>query len=94
MHFQDILTPQREASLWATTLLVTISLGTLALIALVFVALWLLVELAQLLLTATVEACNTIGATYASADPLIKFLLLVALGFVVYRAGQRLLRRA
>lgn len=87
------LTPQRQAHVYAAGLLTIITLGTFAVIAACFVALWLLVELATLLLTATVEACNTIGQTYASADPLVKFLLLVAIGFVVYHAGRRLLRR-
>lgn len=94
MILQDLhLTPQRQAHIYATGLLTIITLGTFAVIAACLAALWLLVELATLLLTAMVEACNTIGQTYASADPLVKFLILVALGFVVYRAGRRLLRR-
>ena len=70
-----------------------LTLGTFAAIGACLVALWGLVELATLLLTATVEACNTIGQTYTVADPLVKFLILVAIGFVMYHAGRRVLRR-
>jgi hypothetical protein len=94
MILQDVhLTPQRQASIYAQGLLILLALGTLTAIGLCIAALWLLVEVIQLLLTAIVEACTTIGATFQAADPLVKFLLLVAIGFVLYRAGQHFLRR-
>lgn len=94
MNLHDVhLTPQRQAHIYATGLLTILTLGTLAAIAACLAAIWLVVELATLLLTATVECCATIGATYAGADPLVKFLILVALGFVACHTGRRLLRR-
>jgi len=95
MILQDLhLTPQRQAHIYATGLLTILTLGTFAVIAACFAALWGVVELATLALTAIVEACNIIGQTYASADPMIRFLLLVALGLVAYKIGRGLLRRA
>jgi hypothetical protein len=95
MIFQGFqLSPQRQAHIYASGFLAIITLGTLALIALCIAALWALVELASLLLTATVEACSSIGATYAAADPLVKFLILASLAYLGYRVGRRLLRRA
>lgn len=94
MHFQSILTAQRQAHIYATGLLAIITLGTLALIGLCFVALWFLVELAQLLLTAIAESCAIIGQTFTTADPLVKFLILVSLAYLTYRAGKHVLRRA
>lgn len=83
--FQDLhITPKQQANIFATGFLVIITLGTLASIGLCIAALWLLVELGQLLLTAIIECCQSIGATYQAADPLVRFLILVSIGFVVY----------
>ncbi|HVU68017.1 MAG TPA: hypothetical protein VHD63_12840 [Ktedonobacteraceae bacterium] len=86
------LTPQRQAHIYATGLLTILTLGTLAAIGACLAALWALVELATLLVTSIVECCSLFGQTYASADPLVKFLLLVALGFVIYRVMRKVWR--
>lgn len=94
MSFQDILRPQHQAHIYATGLLAIITLGTLALIGLCIAALWFLVELVQFLLIAIVESCATIGQTFSTADPLVKFLILASLAYIGYRIGRHLLRRA
>lgn len=83
------LTPQKQASVYATGLMTILALGTLSLIALILAALWLFVQLAALILQCVVECLTTIGYLYASADPLIKFLILVSVGFVVYRLVRK-----
>lgn len=95
MNIHDIyLTPQRQAHIYASGLLTILTLGTLATIAACLAAIWGVVELAALLLTATVEACATIGTTFAAADPLVKCLVLAGLAYIAYRAGRRMMRRA
>lgn len=94
MILQDIWSPQRQAHVFAVGALVIITLGTLATIALCIAALWLLVELATLLLTVTVEACATIGQTFTAADPLVKFLILASIAYIVYRGFKRMVRKA
>ena len=90
----SFLSPRRQAHIYASGFLVLLTLGTLAAIGLCLAALWLLVELTMLLLISIIECCSAIGTTYAAADPLVKFLILVAIGAVFYYAGRRLLRRA
>lgn len=86
------LTPQRQAHIYATGLMTIVALGTISLIALCLAALWLLIELATLIVQSVVECLTTIGTTYASADPLVKFLILVGIGFVVYRLVRKVWR--
>jgi hypothetical protein len=50
---------------------------------------WSLFKLVELALTAIVEACNTIATTYNGADSLVKFLILLAIGYVIYRVVRR-----
>lgn len=94
MILQDVITPQRQAHIYASGLLTIITLGTLGAIAACIAAIWAVVELAALLLTVTVETCSTIGSTFAAADPLVKFLILAGLAYITYRAGRRIARRA
>ncbi|MGH2506953.1 MAG: hypothetical protein ACRDHZ_06005 [Ktedonobacteraceae bacterium] len=82
------LTPQRQAHIYSTGLLTIITLGTLALIATCFVAMWALVELATLVFIAIFEACTLIGQLYSAADPLVKVLIWVILGTVLYRLAR------
>lgn len=88
------LTSQKRASLFATGFLVVLTLGTFAVIGLCIAAFWLLVEVCSLLLQVTIETLSTIGQTYGEADPMIRFLLLVAIGYVLYRLGRHIFRRA
>jgi hypothetical protein len=88
-----ILTPERQAHIYATGLLWLISIGTLATIALSVAAIWLLVELAQLLLAGIVEGSRAIDATFAAADPFVRLLILASLGYLAYRVARKLLRR-
>lgn len=91
--FDTVLTPRQQAHLYASGALTIIILGTLALFALCLVALWAVVELAALLLQSALECLTTVGATYASADPLVKFLILVGIGAVLFYLARRFLRR-
>lgn len=78
------ISPKTQAHIYATGLVSLITLGTFALIALCFVALWMVVQFATLLLTSMIEALSTVGQLYATSDPMIKFLILVSLGSMVY----------
>lgn len=90
---QRIFSMKMQAHIFASGLLILLTLGTLAAVALCLAALWLLVQAAALLLTSTVEACSAIAATYTAADPLVKFFILASLATLAYRAGRRMLRR-
>lgn len=92
-NFDTILTPKRQRHIYATGALTIITLGTCALFALCLVALWAIVELAALLLQSVLECLITVGAAYASADPLVKFLILVGIGAACYYLARRFLRR-
>lgn len=86
-------TPRQQAAAMTGGLALIIWLGVAAAIALALAALWLVAQLALLTLQTIVECMNAIGTTYQAADPLIKFCLLVVIGYVVYRAGKRFLAR-
>lgn len=89
----SLLSPTRQAHIYAAGFLTILTLGTLATIALCLASIWFLVELAQLLLAAIVESCSTIAATYTAADPLVRFLMLVAIGYLIYSVGRRAIAR-
>lgn len=90
MIFQSLgLTPQRSAHVAATGALAVIAIGTIGTVVLVLAAIWLAVQFIALILTATVEVCTTIATTYNGADSLVKFLILLACGYVVYRVVRR-----
>jgi hypothetical protein len=83
------LTPRQQASIAAIGLITVVSVGVTTCIMLVLALLWLVVHLALLTLQAFVETLSAIGTTYAAADPLVKFLLFVALGVVMYRVYRK-----
>lgn len=90
---QDLhLSPRAQAHCYALGLLVALTLGTLAMIGLVVAAFWLLIQFCALLLSSTLEACSAIGGTFASADPLVKFLILASVAYIVYRVVRRVWR--
>lgn len=90
MILQDLhITPRQEAAVLTTGLLTVLFLGILACIAVIFAALWATVQIATLLLTSVIEALTSVGTTYQSADPMIRFLLLVTIGYIVWRAMRR-----
>lgn len=91
--FQDLhLTPQRQASIYATAVLVLLFLGTLASILLVIAAAWFVLELFALILFSAIECCELIGQTFQMADPMIRFLILVVIGLVLYRTFKHFRR--
>lgn len=84
-------TPRQQASIAAIGLVTVVSMGVAACIVIVLALLWLVVHLALITLQAFIETLSTIGATYAAAaDPLVKFLLLVAIGYVMYRVYRKI----
>lgn len=90
MILQDLhITPRQEAAVLTTGLLVVLFLGILASIGVVVAALWLLVQVVTLLLTSVIEALDSLGALYQAADPMIRFFLLVAIGFLAWRIIRR-----
>lgn len=81
---QDLLTAQKQASIFATGLLLLLSLGTLASIALIIVALWAVVELLTLAIQSIVECLTTASNLFTSSPDLVKVLLLAIVGVVAY----------
>lgn len=84
---------RQQAAALTTALALIITLGIAAALALVLAALWFLAEFALLTVQTIVECMNALGTTYQAADPLIKFCLLVVIGYVLYRAGKYILAR-
>lgn len=94
MVIPDIrLNAKREAAVLTAGFMFIITLGIFTAIGLVIAALWLLVQIATLALQSAIEALASVGQTYQAADSLIRFLILVALGYIIYRVVQRVLRR-
>ena len=90
MNLHDLpISPQRQASLFAAGMLTILTLGTLASFAVVLTALWLLVQFVALLFQSMIEVLSSVGTTYQAADPLIRFLILVATGYSLYRLVRR-----
>ena len=88
-----MITPRQEAALLATSFTTIIFLGIASLIALVFVAIWLVVQAVSLALTSTIEALTAVSSLYVSSDPMVRFLILCAVAYALYRAVKPLLRR-
>lgn len=87
--YHKVLTPQKQASIYATGLLTILTLGTLATILLCIAALWLVAQVVTLLLASAIECLSTVAQLYTASDPRIKFVLLVAIGYAVYRVARR-----
>lgn len=83
------LTLKQESHAFAAGMLTILALGTLASFAVVLTALWLLVQFVALLFQSMIEVLSSLGATYQAADPLIRFLMLVAIGYTLYRLVRR-----
>lgn len=58
--------------------------GLAGCVAIILATLWLISQLAYILISASIETLNAIGLLYLSSDPLIKFVLLVAVAYGVY----------
>lgn len=86
------LTPKIEANIFALGLTTIFVLGSLTLIVAMVAALWLAFQAVVLLLTSVVECCSTIGTLYSGADPLVRLLILVILGYVIYRIVTKVRR--
>lgn len=86
-------TPKQTAAAASAGMLTILILGSLAAFTLVIGAFWIVVQVATLAMTSIVEALGSIGATYQAADPMIRFLILISIGYVLYRVGQRFLAR-
>ena len=69
-------------------LLTFVSVGAAACFALVAAAFFLVVQFFLIVLQSTLEAFSCIGALWAGADPFVKLVILVALGYGVYRFYQ------
>jgi glycopeptide antibiotics resistance protein len=88
MILQSIhLNPRNHATVSGMAVLLT--LGTFALVALCIAAFWLLLQFVLLAFQSMVECGNAIESTFQSADPMIRFLMLLAIGFVLYRIVRR-----
>lgn len=86
------LTAKSQAHCYAMGFITLFTLGTLALIALLFAAFWLLVQLVAIFLAGIIEACNAIGSTFQAADPLVKTILLIAIGALIYQIVRKVWR--
>lgn len=92
MMLFEHLTPQRQATIYASGLTTILALGTLALIAICLAALWLVVQFALLVFTTIVASCNTLAGTFASSPDLVKLLILCAAGAIAYKFARRVWR--
>jgi len=91
--FETILTPRRQAHIYATGATTILVLGSCALFALCLVALWAVVELASLLLQSVLECLTTLATTFTSADPFVRVVLFIIIGGAAYLLVRRFLRR-
>ena len=89
-----LLTPQRQAHIFACGFTAIVALGTLALGAICLAGLWLVIQFVLVLATSVIASCNELASAFAGADPMIKVLFLGALALVAYRVAPRLWRKA
>jgi hypothetical protein len=87
-HVRDHLTPQRRATIYGVGLAAIFFSGILTLIAAVLAGLWLVMQLALLLLTTIVASCNTLAATFASSPDLVKLFILCAAAAIAYKLAR------
>lgn len=87
----ETLSPRQQAAVFTTGYMAVLFIGILATIALCFAALWLVFQACFLALASIVEALQSIGSLYAASDPMIRFLILVALAYGAYRIARHLL---
>ena len=87
------ISPQRQALAITSGISLIFFFGIAAALALAIGVVWALAQLLLLALESIVECMNAIGATYAGADPLVKFLLLVSIAYVAYRAARVAVRK-
>lgn len=83
---------KQQSHIYAMGFVSLITLGSLALLGLIFAAFWLLIQFLSLLLASIVEACNAISLTFTTADPLVKFLILFVIGVAMYRVVRKVWR--
>lgn len=74
---------------YVSGLVALLTFGTFGLLATCIAALWLLFQFVLLAFQSMVECGNAIAATFQAADPLIRFLMILAVGFVLYRIVRR-----
>lgn len=88
----DITEPRYSALAMTASLLFVFMVGLGAILLAILAALWVVAQIALLIIQAVIETCSSIATTFQAADPLVKFCLLVCVGFVVYLAVQRMRR--
>lgn len=88
------LSLKQQADIFGMGLSTIIILGIIALVLGCLGALWLFVQIVSLLLSAIVEAAGVIASTYQGADPMVKFLILVAVGVAIYSVVKKNWRAA
>lgn len=79
------LTARQRSLLVCIGLATVLVVGIAGCLLLMLALLWLAVHLALLTLMAFTLTLSALGATYAAASPPIQFLVLFALGYVLYR---------
>lgn len=90
----SLLSPQRQAHIYASGLTAIMVLGTLTLIMLGLAALWLVMQFALLLLTTLIASCNTLATTFTNSPDLVKLVILCAGLFVAYKGVRKVWRQA
>lgn len=83
------VSPQHQAHIYATGFTALIALGTLSLVAMCLAALWLVFQLAVLILASVVECSSLISALYQDSPPVLKVLILASIGFALYKTVWR-----
>jgi hypothetical protein len=82
----SLLTRRQEAYILTIGYVSIMLLGVFALVALLFMAIWLVCQFCFLLLASVLEAAQTVAALYQHSPDVIKLLLLAALAYGFYRA--------
>lgn len=80
---------RQQAYVYRSGLVALLSLGTLSLLALCLAACWLLFRFVLLAFQSMLECGQAIDNTFQAADPLVRFLMILAVGFVLYRIVRR-----
>lgn len=88
------ITPRQTATFTAIGFSLVVVFGVSTCIVLAFALLWCAVQVCLLMLQSAVAALLAIGALYTSADPLIKFCLLICIAYLIYRVYCKVTRRA
>lgn len=74
---------------YVSGLVALLTFGTLGLVAACLAVFWLVLQFVLLAFQSITECSQAIDTTFQAADPLIKFFMLLAVGYALYRVVRR-----